>query len=84
MSMLARVNISFQVTLRVASRLQCSLASICARTASETPTAAGHGRFHCQWGPVHHTPARRPAALTAAPTGRTIHLSKDDRRYVCQ
>jgi hypothetical protein len=37
MNMEARLKISFQVMVRVASRLQCSVARIWARTASVTP-----------------------------------------------
>jgi hypothetical protein len=35
--------ISFHVMLRVASRLQCSVARICARTASVTPLRSESG-----------------------------------------
>jgi hypothetical protein len=41
--MLARLNISFQVMLRVASKLQCSVARICTRTASLTAARSGDG-----------------------------------------
>ena len=37
MNIEARLKISFQVMLRVARRLQCSVAKICTRTASVTP-----------------------------------------------
>ena len=42
-NMPARVKISFQVIERVASRLQCSVARICTRTASVTPERSESG-----------------------------------------
>src|SRR5262245_32145914 len=39
----ARLKTSFHVMLRVASRLQCSVARICARTASVTPLRSENG-----------------------------------------
>src|SRR5258705_350631 len=43
-NMLARLKTSFQVMLRVASRLQCSVARIWVRTASVTPLRSESGR----------------------------------------